>query len=437
MFSRVFHKSKRGSKGNRRKISHNEKTEEQQDASTDSQNELSDSHERVSKDIKEEDADPREDKHTQTELERPPCLPPKKHSVTVLDRQASTSNGAKDAINDSQYFFPRHLIPKSGQGIYIETATDDDDIVSTASEGSPICAFELAKRTRTQSLTVFPRAKGTPYKQTSKLFASRKKTNDADFEVKYVRVHGPSDGAYTNQSEPRGFIFIKNFEMFDDNRFGQRSGSAKDYSNLLHLFEQMGYKKCRKCCESGHITKNKFVQDLESFRNLDHKLYDSTIIIIMSHGVKDKTFVTSDNEEVDLLDVYSMFSNDNCEGLKNKPKIFILQFCRPKSTLPSTLSSASLLPVSADDTIDLRIREQVGLMKAQLKQEMREFVESSIREAFRNINVTNSPQNLQTTLPLLPPLEPNKESNSSFGSAQLSTYEVESRLIDPGMLLSS
>lgn len=151
-------------------------------------------------------------------------------------------------------------------------------------------------------------------------------------KVKYTKIYGEKDGAYKNDSVPRGLIFMCNFAKFKDDKQSERIGSEQDYENLLDLFHQMGYgqrNRREKYCCTGYISKDEFMQRLEAFsRDKKHQMSCSCIIIIMSHGSGPKTFLTSDNQEVDLMDVYSIFDNINCNFLKGKPKIFILQFCR-------------------------------------------------------------------------------------------------------------
>ncbi|XP_047737274.1 uncharacterized protein LOC108666522 isoform X2 [Hyalella azteca] len=194
-----------------------------------------------------------------------------------------------------------------------------------------------------------------------------------NFTVTYERVHGPADGAYKNESKPRGLIFMKNIEEFDDNKYSLRQGSKVDYANLLDLFQQMGYRKSQKYCETGHITKKKLMEDLEAFSKLDHRAYDSCIFILMSHGVHDKTFVCSDGEFVDLMDVYSMLNNTNCQHLRNKPKIFILQFCRPQSKSVNQVRTKTgvsyLSPSATEEFIELKINAAVYKMAEQLRKE--------------------------------------------------------------------
>ena len=219
------------------------------------------------------------------------------------------------------------------------------------------------------------------------------KPNTPKFSVNYVRIHGPDDGAYKNDSEPRGLIFMKNFLAFDDNQFEYRSGSQKDYDSLLHLFEEMGYKWSAKCCESGHITKDKLFKDLKAFSEMNHNYFSSSIFVIMSHGVKDKTFVTSDNEEVDLMDIYSMFNNVNCNGLKNKPKIFILHFCRPNTNIPMSPTIPNIQSIS--DMVDERVKTGIE----QLRGEIVKDIQLMINEKFRKYEMQHEAHDAMNMLP--------------------------------------
>ena len=204
------------------------------------------------------------------------------------------------------------------------------------------------------------------------------KPNTPKFSINYVRIHGPDDGAYKNDSEPRGLIFMKNFISFNDNQYEYRSGSQKDYDSLLHLFEGMGYQRSPKCCESGHITKQKLFKDLKSFSEINHNYLNSAIFVIMSHGVRDKTFVTSDNEEVDLMEVYSMFNNVNCNGLKNKPKIFILHFCRPSTDIPMSPTLPSLQYIT--EIVDERVRTGIEQLRSEIVKDLQSMVDKKFEK---------------------------------------------------------
>ncbi|XP_071532794.1 uncharacterized protein [Panulirus ornatus] len=193
----------------------------------------------------------------------------------------------------------------------------------------------------------------------------RRRKNVSHIKVKYTKVYGESDGAYRNDSTPRGLVFMANISQFDGKKYGERKGSETDFENMFHLFQQMGYDvnhRRGKFCQTGRITKKDFMETLTAFsQDPKHKRLCSCIIIIMSHGSGPKTFITSDNEEVDLMDVYGIFDNVHCEYLRGKPKLFILQFCRNISReLPGRQSKrpSDSLPIDAH-LLRMVIREEV------------------------------------------------------------------------------
>ena len=75
-------------------------------------------------------------------------------------------------------------------------------------------------------------------------------------------------------------------------------------------------------------------QVLNSFaKKDDHIEADSTIVAIMSHGKggahdQGTLIYTSDGRFIPSEDVLRIFNNRSCPALKDKPKIFLFQFCR-------------------------------------------------------------------------------------------------------------
>lgn len=291
-----------------------------------------------------------------------PPLPPKTFSRNQLKIKMPTSDDEEETTSSDDDDSDK--APEINCGETTKSTSTSISYVKSNVTSGPVISNKLInskdKQRKNSIPSCQPERRGTPV------------------QVKYVRVHGMQDGAYKNDTEPRGLIFMKNVESFDNDRYAFRKGARQDYYNFLDLFQQMGYKKHTSFCESGRIPKDKLMRDLKSFSKLEHKIYDSTIIILMSHGVRDKTFLTSDNEEVDLMDVYSLFNNCNCEGLRNKPKIFILQFCRPASDLRPSLSQANLcsptFSMNLEDVIDQRVKIQVDVLGRQLRQEFQRMM---------------------------------------------------------------
>ncbi|CAL4255171.1 unnamed protein product, partial [Meganyctiphanes norvegica] len=99
----------------------------------------------------------------------------------------------------------------------------------------------------------------------------------------------------------------------------------KDVANLSELFTQMGYKVPKQHIDM--TEKQTFKAISEFTKDPELKDVDSCIIVIMSHGDKEG-FYTKDHKRISIDYVIHKFSNTNCPLLKDKPKIFILQFCR-------------------------------------------------------------------------------------------------------------
>lgn len=196
----------------------------------------------------------------------------------------------------------------------------------------------------------------------------------AAFTVKYTKVYGETDGAYNNDSRPRGLVFMCNFKYFAYNRHSPRVGSERDFENLLSLFSQMGYNpehRRRRYCLTDRVSRAEFLQRLQEFAaEAKHKAMGSCVVVLMSHGSGPRTFVASDNLPVDLLDVYKIFDNINCPNLKGKPKIFILQFCRGEEPT-ATARQGAQAPASPggqarrqvnDELLERMVKRQVSII---------------------------------------------------------------------------
>lgn len=209
---------------------------------------------------------------------------------------------------------------------------------------------------------------GTHERQRRRRGCRARKDNMSGIKVQYTKVYGENDGAYKNDSTPRGLVFMCNFSHFMNDRYGQRRGSEVDYYSMLDLFQQLGYgggRRDEKYCLTGHITRNRFMETLKTFSNdRRHMMLCSCVIIIMSHGLGPKTFVTSDDKQVDLMEIYTMFNNINCEILRGKPKIFILQFCRNDSYMPSSRLRNMSLDDPTTESLKQLVREEINKILA-------------------------------------------------------------------------
>ncbi|XP_063590643.1 uncharacterized protein LOC134767554 [Penaeus indicus] len=133
----------------------------------------------------------------------------------------------------------------------------------------------------------------------------------------------PDAGVYKNLSVARGIVYIFNYYFSDTQNV--RSGATVDTYNLKELFVRMGYHV------KVHEQLNKLATEerlcaIQSDAVLDY--YDSFIMIFLSHGKDDTVFYTEDQAMMSLDDVRYFFVDGKCPRLKNKPKLFLANFCR-------------------------------------------------------------------------------------------------------------
>ena len=95
---------------------------------------------------------------------------------------------------------------------------------------------------------------------------------------------------------------------------------TKSISSLDMTYEYHGNKKGAEIVD--------IMKDIRRRVNKDQDLYNSLIVLISSHG-KENTILGIDNEEVDFKEcIVKPLHNARCEGLKGKPKLFIVTACR-------------------------------------------------------------------------------------------------------------
>ncbi|XP_066960545.1 uncharacterized protein [Macrobrachium rosenbergii] len=131
-----------------------------------------------------------------------------------------------------------------------------------------------------------------------------------------------SQDVYKNNSVPRGFVVILNYLFLRTPN--ERQGAEVDSQNLKILFTRMGYIVWLYEDPSMDET-HKILRDIQAHPQLND--VDSFVCIILSHGKNDTIFNTT-TQEVDLDDIRYLFTNTACPALTDKPKIFLVNFCR-------------------------------------------------------------------------------------------------------------
>ncbi|KAM8815973.1 caspase-12-like [Rhynchonycteris naso] len=119
-------------------------------------------------------------------------------------------------------------------------------------------------------------------------------------------------------------IFNKEFDYLCN-----RDGSECDLSGMQDLLENLGYSVDVKV----NLTALEMETALRQFAaRPEHKSSDSTILVFMSHGVLEGICGTKyRHKKPDVLyddTIFQIFNNRNCENLRDKPKIIMMQACR-------------------------------------------------------------------------------------------------------------
>lgn len=151
-----------------------------------------------------------------------------------------------------------------------------------------------------------------------------------DFSVVVSQPVPPSPGVYRNLSEPyRGRVLIINYREFSIGDSGTRHGSERDVANLRKVFRNMSYH----VEVHQDLDQEATIEVLNNFRsNEDLAKVDSMFVCMLSHGIDRDTFYTSDMKRMDVSAVRKKFKDQDCPLMKGKPKVFLFNFCRGKTT---------------------------------------------------------------------------------------------------------
>ncbi|XP_023592703.1 caspase-4-like [Trichechus manatus latirostris] len=121
-------------------------------------------------------------------------------------------------------------------------------------------------------------------------------------------------------------LIICNIEF---NNLPPRSRAEVDIEGMKRLLEGLGYSVDVK----KQLTATEMQSVLQEFAaRPEHRSSDSTFLVFMSHGFLEGICGTTHSEEqpdmLSLDTIFQIFNNNNCQSLKDKPKIIIVQACR-------------------------------------------------------------------------------------------------------------
>lgn len=145
--------------------------------------------------------------------------------------------------------------------------------------------------------------------------------------VKASEWHRDPIEDYKMSARNRGICLIINNVEFDLNFLPTRKGSDMDAFRFKEVFKQLGFEVDCKRNLTAEKMKNTFIQKA----SLCHPKHDALIVILLSHGTESGVFGI-DGLEVDLNETLSHFDNKKCKHMTGKPKVFIVQACRGRST---------------------------------------------------------------------------------------------------------
>ncbi|XP_032814408.1 caspase-5 isoform X2 [Petromyzon marinus] len=131
-----------------------------------------------------------------------------------------------------------------------------------------------------------------------------------------VRPRGPA--------RQRQALIINNMNFTGEGLL-KRNGSEEDVKYLVWLFKELDYTPI--------VHKDQSAEEIENlvkkFAKMDEHMHsDSTFVVVMSHGCNRGVFGKGKNDLLSIETIYTALNNNNCPGLKDKPKIIIVQACR-------------------------------------------------------------------------------------------------------------
>ncbi|XP_072538905.1 caspase a-like [Salminus brasiliensis] len=123
-------------------------------------------------------------------------------------------------------------------------------------------------------------------------------------------------------------LLINNVEF--DNANLRRNGAQIDEENMETLLRGLGYDVVKHTNLSGR----EMDEAIRSFAGRsEHAESDSTFVVIMSHGKKDKILGVhhgpdNDKDFLPVDNIYTHLNTANCPALRDKPKVILIQACR-------------------------------------------------------------------------------------------------------------
>lgn len=128
----------------------------------------------------------------------------------------------------------------------------------------------------------------------------------------------------------RPCAIIFNNQTFKSDKLKERTSSHHDVDKIITLEKEFGIRF--------NIYNDQGAQQMKNVLSSvvsPHSNDSALLVFIMTHGSTGDMLYGSDGELVSLKELAEIFDAKNCPALKDKPKIFILQFCRGEEEEPA------------------------------------------------------------------------------------------------------
>uniref|UniRef100_A0A8D2JTK6 Caspase-14 n=1 Tax=Sciurus vulgaris TaxID=55149 RepID=A0A8D2JTK6_SCIVU len=127
-----------------------------------------------------------------------------------------------------------------------------------------------------------------------------------------------------------------------------REGSEADLSALERMFQQLRFESTMK----KDPTAQQFQEELEKFQHVIDTWKDPVscaFVVLMAHG-EEGLLEGEDGKKVRLENLFEVLNNKNCQALRAKPKVYIVQACRGEHRdLGETIGGDEVVMVTKDN----------------------------------------------------------------------------------------
>ncbi|XP_032267984.1 caspase-14 isoform X1 [Halichoerus grypus] len=126
-----------------------------------------------------------------------------------------------------------------------------------------------------------------------------------------------------------------------------REGSEADLNALERMFRQLGFESTMK----RDPTAQQFQEEMDNFQQALDARNDPVscaFVVLMAHGLEGR-LKGEDGQMVELENLFEVLNNKNCQALRGKPKVYIVQACRGEQRDPGeTVSGGDIVMITKD-----------------------------------------------------------------------------------------